>query len=192
MQRYIPTSLLARSCVVGTYEDMAGAAGREARSWSSKCSPRCSPVRRRHRKHLWRSKGRGKGGLIRSLGFADTHAYARTVTARSCCTAWELYSTSCDNLQENRVWKTTCVWPNHFAAHQKLTQHRKSTTLRTLSRVRLCDPVDCSPPGSSVHGTLQAGILQWVAISFSRRSSWPGDQTQVSRISCFGRQVLYH
>ena len=37
-----------------------------------------------------------------------------------------------------------------------------------------CDPVDCSPPGSSVHGILQARILEWVAISFSRRSSWPG------------------
>ena len=46
----------------------------------------------------------------------------------------------------------------------------------------LCDPVDCSPPGSSIHGTLQARILEWVAISFSRVSSRPGDQTLVSRI----------
>ena len=37
----------------------------------------------------------------------------------------------------------------------------------------LCDPTDCSPPGSSVHGISQAGILEWVAISFSRGSSWP-------------------
>ena len=36
----------------------------------------------------------------------------------------------------------------------------------------LCDPVDCSPPGSSVHGILQERILEWVAISFSRKSSW--------------------
>ena len=35
----------------------------------------------------------------------------------------------------------------------------------------LCDPIDCSPPGSSVHGILQAGILEWVAISFPRRPS---------------------
>ena len=40
----------------------------------------------------------------------------------------------------------------------------------------------CSPPGSPVHGILQARILEWVAISFSRGSSWPRDQTQVS---CF-------
>ena len=47
----------------------------------------------------------------------------------------------------------------------------------------LCDPVDCSPQGSSVHGILQARILEWVAISFSRRSSQPRDQTQVSHIA---------
>ena len=44
----------------------------------------------------------------------------------------------------------------------------------------LCDPMDCSPSGSSVHGILQAGILEWVAISFSSRSSWPRDQTSIS------------
>ena len=43
----------------------------------------------------------------------------------------------------------------------------------------LCDPRDCSPLGSSVHGILQARILEWVAILFSRRSSQPMDQTQV-------------
>ena len=44
----------------------------------------------------------------------------------------------------------------------------------------LCDPVDCSPPGSSVHEILQARILEWVAMPFSRGSSQPRDQTQVS------------
>ena len=47
----------------------------------------------------------------------------------------------------------------------------------------LCDPMDCSPPGSSIHGILQARILEWVAISFSRGSSQPRDQTQVSCIA---------
>ena len=46
-----------------------------------------------------------------------------------------------------------------------------------------CDHVDCSRPGSSVHGILQAKILQWVASSFSRGSSGPRDQTQVSCIA---------
>ena len=47
----------------------------------------------------------------------------------------------------------------------------------------LCDPMDCSPPGSSVHGILEARILEWVAISFSRGSSWPRDWTLVSCIA---------
>ena len=43
------------------------------------------------------------------------------------------------------------------------------------SHVQLfCDPMDCSPPGSSAHEIYQAGILEWVAISFSKRSSHPG------------------
>ena len=41
----------------------------------------------------------------------------------------------------------------------------------------LCDPMDCSPPGSSVHGISQARILEWVATSFSRGSTWPMDET---------------
>ena len=43
----------------------------------------------------------------------------------------------------------------------------------------LCDPMDCSPPGSSVHGILQTRLLEWMAIPFFRGSSWPRDQTQV-------------
>ena len=49
--------------------------------------------------------------------------------------------------------------------------------------------MDCSPLGSSVRGISWARILEWVAISFSRGSSWPRDQTHVS---CIGRQILYH
>ena len=46
----------------------------------------------------------------------------------------------------------------------------------------LCDPMDCSLPDSSIRGIFQARILGWVAISFSRRSFWHRDWTQVSRI----------
>ena len=57
----------------------------------------------------------------------------------------------------------------------------------SLSRVQLfCNPMDCSP-GFSVHGILQARVLEWVAISFSRGSSWPRDWTC---ISCTGKWVL--
>ena len=50
----------------------------------------------------------------------------------------------------------------------------------TQSCQTLCDPLDCSLPGSSVHGILQASILEWVVISYSRGSSWPRDQTHDS------------
>ena len=53
----------------------------------------------------------------------------------------------------------------------------------------LCDPMDCSPPGSSVNGILQARILEWAAISSSRGSSWPRDWTC---ISCIGWRILYY
>ena len=52
----------------------------------------------------------------------------------------------------------------------------------------LCDPKDCVPPGSSVHGLSQARVLEWVSMPFSRGSSQPGDETQSS---CIGRQILY-
>jgi len=54
-----------------------------------------------------------------------------------------------------------------------------SKVLVAQSCPTLCDPMHCSPPGSSVHGFSQARILEWVAISFSRGSSWPRDQTWV-------------
>ena len=48
----------------------------------------------------------------------------------------------------------------------------------------VCDPMDCSPPGSSVHGILQARILEWVTMPFSRGSSQPKDRTHVFCSSC--------
>ena len=57
----------------------------------------------------------------------------------------------------------------------------------TQSYPTLCDPTDCSLQGSSLHGILQARILEWVVISFSRESSWLRDRTQASCIEgrCF-------
>ena len=51
------------------------------------------------------------------------------------------------------------------------------------SCLTLCDPMNCSPSVSSIHGILQARILEWIAIPFSRGSSWPRDQTQLSCIA---------
>ena len=56
--------------------------------------------------------------------------------------------------------------------------------VKLLSHARVfCDPMDCSPSGSSVHGISQARVLEWVAISFSRGYSRPRDGTYVSRTS---------
>ena len=65
-----------------------------------------------------------------------------------------------------------------------------STLLQSSPTLR--DPMDCSRPGSSVHGILQAGILEWVAMPFSRGPSPPRDRTRVSSVSCIGRRVLYY
>ena len=59
----------------------------------------------------------------------------------------------------------------------------------TQSCSTLCDPMDYSPPGSSVHGILQTRILEWIVFLFSRGSSLFRDQTPVSQ---HRRQILYH
>ena len=74
--------------------------------------------------------------------------------------------------------------------HNKLWKILQEVCARSC--LTLCNPMDCSPPDSSVHGIFQARILVWVAISFSRRSSWPRDRICVSCISCIGRWILYH
>jgi len=56
----------------------------------------------------------------------------------------------------------------------------------------LCDQMDCSPPGSSVHGIYQARILEWVAISSFMRSFQPRNQTHIPCISHIDKWILYH
>ena len=60
---------------------------------------------------------------------------------------------------------------------------KRVCVLFTQSGPTLCDPRDSSPPVSSIHGILQARILKWVAIPFSRVCSWPRDETWVSCIA---------
>ena len=72
----------------------------------------------------------------------------------------------------------------------KHLQHGKCVCAQSCPT--LFDPMDCNLLGSSVHWIFQVWILEWVAISSSRGSSWPRDQTHVSWVSCIGRCVLYH
>ena len=93
------------------------------------------------------------------------------IRQRRSLPAWSLYSSNARG--GGRTLRSTCVC--------SVTQ----------SCPALCDPMDCSPPGSSVHGTFQARILEWVASPSSRGSSQPRDWTHVSCVSCIGRLILY-
>ena len=77
------------------------------------------------------------------------------------------------SLRNRKDFKSTLVW---FLSTYLMLCCAKSC-------LTLCNPMDCSLPGSSVHCILQARILEWVAISFSRVSSQPRDRIQVSRIT---------
>ena len=70
-----------------------------------------------------------------------------------------------------------------FRTHLAYVKGNNGWSEVTQSCPTLCNPVDCSLPGFSVHGILQARILEWLAISFSRGSSWFRDQTCVSCIA---------
>ena len=80
---------------------------------------------------------------------------------------------------------------NYFSdlLHDRLNE---MLCLRAQSCLTLCDPMDCSLPGSSIHGIFQALVLEWVAFSFSRGSSWPRDQTQVSHIESNSFPSLFY
>ena len=94
-------------------------------------------------------------------------------------------------------------WPTRQTACFHLSNFLRWGAFQTLQRVftcvisiacglvaklcpTLCDPIDCRPPGFSVHGIFQIRSPEWVAISCSRGSSWTRDQT---RIFCIGRQI---
>ena len=77
-------------------------------------------------------------------------------------------------------------WPYYSHSNSCWFVQHKATTMHTTllqSCLTLCDFMDCSPPGSSVHGILQARILEWVAMPSSRGSSRPRDRTCVSYVS---------
>ena len=97
---------------------------------------------------------------------------------RQCC--WTEFDAVLGiNTTNGLFWFLKCILPAWV--HAKLLQ----------SDLTLWDPVDYSLPAFTVHGILQARILEWVAMLSFRGSSLPRDETFVSYISCIGRQVLY-
>ena len=80
-------------------------------------------------------------------------------------------------------------FPNRYSPMQSFAKNTVDTQMLQLFKVlatqlcpALCDPMDCSPPGSSVHGILQARILKWVAIPFSRGQLNPGTESKSSAL----------
>ena len=69
-----------------------------------------------------------------------------------------------------------------FGCESRTIKKAESESEVAQSCLTLCNPMDCSLPGSSIYGIFQAIVLEWIAISFSRGSSRPRDQTRVSRI----------
>ena len=109
---------------------------------------------------------------------------------------WNLYSDQLHFPGEKLSEKLTAIcsmsharkgWSGYLAgSHTAWCQWyalKESESEVAQSCPTLCDPVGCSLPGSSLHGILQARILEWVAISYSRGSSRPRDRIQVSRIA---------
>ena len=85
-----------------------------------------------------------------------------------------------------------------FRIQQSWWVFRKNITKMKLSShciilcPTLCNLMDCSPPGSSVHGMFQARMLAWVAVSSSEESPWATGQTWVSCVSCIAGGSFYH
>ena len=75
--------------------------------------------------------------------------------------------------------------------HSCILAFMHTCMLNHFSHVWLCKAMDCSPPGSSVHGVLQARTAGWVTMPSSRGSSQPRDWAHISYVSCIGRWVLY-
>ena len=116
---------------------------------------------------------------------------------RKACLSWERNP----GVQSSEPWGAPAANPGASRAVSSAPPSSSYETKQTCYKVMcacvqscltLCSPVDFSQPGSSVHGILQARLVQHVAISSSRESSWPRDQTRVLCVSCIARQILYH
>ena len=97
-----------------------------------------------------------------------------------CCNHWGSHAYSlCSAKREPLKWAARALqW-----TEGPFTATRESESEVAQSSPTLCDPMDCSLPGSSVHGIFQARVLEWVTIAFSRGSSPLRNQIQVSRIA---------
>ena len=118
------------------------------------------------------------GHIFRTIIWKDTSTHM--FIAALFTIAKTLKQPKCPSTDEwiKKIWYVcvcVCVW------YAKLLQ----------SCLTLCDPMDCSLPGFSLHGILQARILEWVVMPSSGGSSRPRNRTWLFYVSCIGRWVLY-
>ena len=105
---------------------------------------------------------------------------------------------SCTPLEGETHWTDCCLelLKGSKALHALISDlESPELKIERVSCSVICNSLQAHglcPPGSSVHGILQARILEWVVRTSSKGSSLPRDWTPVSYIYCFGRQVLYH
>ena len=110
------------------------------------------------------------------------------------CLGWYTFGNVVIIIEQHRKYNET-----HWIIYFKNDKMTNLIYIIYIVYAQLCpnlgDPMDCSPPASSIHGIFQARILEWVAISYSRASAQPRDPTCVSCVSCIGRWIslpLYH
>ena len=116
------------------------------------------------------------------------------------CESWTVKKAECQRIDAFELWCWRRLfrvpWTARRFNHSILKEISPGCSLESESEsevaqscLTLCDPMDCRPPGSSVHGILQARILEWADISFSRGSSQARDQTQ---LSCTADRLFTH
>ena len=122
---------------------------------------------------LGRSPGEGIGSPLPYSGLGNSmHCIVHGGHKKFDSTGWLTFpiAFACRDIRAQRPLKAVALFP-------------VNPDLPCVSRSVISNPMDSSPLGSSVHGILQARILEWVAIPFSRASSWPRDQIQVSHFA---------
>ena len=129
-----------------------------------------------------RKSERWDGCAIHSKEYAQT-----TGVKYACCSSEELQGSQYKELRLSKG-KRWVIKGNKGQMIKVCCAH----VLSQFSCIQLCDPMDCSPPGSSVHGIIQARILEWVAMTSYRGSSQPRGWASISCISCTGRWIPYH
>ena len=130
----------------------------------------------RHRTGLWTQWRKERAGRIERGALKHMHYYMYNRWPVGICCIMQ-------GAQTGALWQSRRVGGGgRWEGGSRGRRHMYVLCLVAQSCTTLCDPMDCSPPGSSVHGILQARILEWIAMPSSRGSSQSRDWTQVSHL----------